>query len=255
LDALAEELKRVDSLYMKLIGLNFGVVAFLFVGFVSRDASLSVFGISLKDFPGMKEFLVGLVTTVSIFNLFISTSRETMQHVVNTVIDSTLDQKLAPFAKLAYPTAFHLKIYAARAFDRWVFPRFSTKLLTIVIGILVVSWFLLLLSLSIALSLLLCFEIYKNPSLGNWSIAVLWYVALGWVIALLWLVRMNLPLPYSDQGILKKLRELQETDPVEYRILLKQIFPNNRPLGTLKKHRIDLYAKQAIEHAEERATR
>jgi hypothetical protein len=215
-DAVSAEARRLEDWNVKLLSIQFGIMAFLVVGFVSSDVSVSIFGVSLKNATGLKEVLLALSATVGMVSLFISSSRDTLVYIIDGITDLSADKTFSAYAKLSIPTQFNLKTYVGKQYELWVFPTFITKILFAIIVMLIVVLFFLVIAFSIGVSGMLFLDIYRNPTLGIWSGAILIYVTIAWALALIWAVRFNAPLPYKDMNVLQKLAALQETDPDEH---------------------------------------
>jgi hypothetical protein len=222
--ALADGARALEKSEIKLTLCQFAISAFIILGLLSSDASISLFGVSLKQATGLKEILVALSATLAVATIAVSQSKQLRLSVIDRLIELKTDAKFVAFAKLAAPASFNLQIYVARQFDKWIFPTLLTKSTMILLALLLFALFVSLFALSIALSVYLNVEIFRKPSLGDWSYVALGYTWLAYVVSVLWLIRAHFPLPFKDMHVIQELEALRKTDPAAYARRLQEVY-------------------------------
>jgi hypothetical protein len=218
LASLAAPLKQLEETTIKLFLFQAAILGFLAVGFVSPETKLSVFGFDLKNVDGLREILLAISATIALGIFGLASSRDTTIFMLTVICEQTQPQLTLPYAKYALPSAFNLRMYLPREYDRWMFPRFPKKTFAVTIallcltmvGIVIVAsfaihWSLIVASFAIHWSLIK--EIWRHPGLGNWSIAALVYVFASYFVNLCFLMNRWLPLPYLDQSQLRNGRK------------------------------------------------
>ena len=219
-----DAVKQIEDWQIKLMSVSFAISGFLVVGFVTEDASISLFGVSLKQVGGLKEVLLALSATIGVLSLILTPSKETLIALLERLRERSVDKKLLPLANLAMRSSFHVKTYWPREFNRWIFPSAFTKLLSFVTGLLWLAVGLFLFLVSFGLTLYLAIQIYRHPTLGIWSTVILYYVGAVLLLSIVVTVKRAVPMPYRDQSELQGMSELQQTNPAAHLALLKKYF-------------------------------
>ena len=138
----SDQAAKADERLSKLVAVNFAITAFLIVVFISADASLSLFGISLKNVAGVREILLGITGIIVILVAVLSTSRDILIFTVEKVLELRSGPQFKSFTDLAAPSAMGIKFYVGRQFDRWLFPTRFTRLITFFMTILLFALFI-----------------------------------------------------------------------------------------------------------------
>jgi hypothetical protein len=206
LAAISAEARRLESWEVKLIVAQATIAVFFVVGFLSRDPSLSLFGVSLKDAIGIKEVVLAISSTLSIMSMVVTSSKNTLLHVLDVIVEMSTPKEYVGFAKLATPTSFSVKAYFARQYERWVFSTFFPKFFFVSVALLGMILVVFIIAFSMGLYIIIFLDIYQHPTLGRWSTAILAYTGVTWIFGAFWLVRFYAPLPYRDMGPARKLR-------------------------------------------------
>lgn len=238
---LSAQAKQLDETLVKLLVLQFALSAFQAVGFISNDASISLFGVTLKQAAGVKEVLLFLNALVALATWTITISRDTCLVVLERLSELTTDEALGAFGKLAAPTFFGVKVYVPRAYDDWIFPTRANSWLFAVVSGVAIFLTLAIICFSLALNILFFVGIYKQPTLGQWSYWLLAFVALTLAFGVLFVVRFYCPLPYRDQSGLLALQALEQADTKLFRRFRAEIYgPDSRYRRYTWRHRRDL---------------
>jgi hypothetical protein len=221
---ICAQAKQLEEWLAKLFLIQIALTIFQVVGFISNDASLSLFGITLKQAAGVKEMLLAFSASVAVITWMVILSRDTTMIVIERLIELSTDDRFVLFDKLAAPTPFNIKVYVPRAYEDWIFPTLPNRFtfLVFVVGAILLSLAVFLFSL--AVNVVFFLDVYRNPTLGIWSKFVLSYVAFVAFIGVLFLVRFYLPQPYRDQSMLLEMKALEEADPALYRRKLEEVY-------------------------------
>lgn len=225
---IAASARRLEGWQIWLFATQTAILGFLLVGLVSNDASISLLGISIKNAPGVKEVLLGLVATIAILIYAVATLKDVRLFIVEKVIELRTDSKFMSLAQVAAPSAFESSVFMPKQYARYLFPTKLTKVLFAMPAVL----FLLLLAFVYCLSIILYFyviaDVYWNPTLpGNWSQVIVAFAIASQALGILWMARAWIPLPYRDMSVLLELNRLQETDPEAYQRRLQEVFPED----------------------------
>ena len=224
-EAVTHKIQKLEGWQIKLMTLSFAISAFLVVGFISNDASVSLFGISLKQVTGLKEILLAVSATIGVLMALFTQAKEPLISILQRLKElTTTDKTLLQFAMLSAPASFNLRVYLPREYDHWIFPTALTRCSTLFAGLL---WLIVIFAnfvFSIGLNLALAVQIYRQPTLGIWSTLILWYLAAALSLGLISTIKLHAPLPYSDQGDLKRIGELEKTNPAAAHALRKKYF-------------------------------
>jgi hypothetical protein len=223
ISALSSSAKQLEDWEIKLLLSQVGISAFILMGFVSTEVSISIFGVSLKQAAGLKELLLALSATVSVATYAVSQSKILKLIVIDKLTELRTDPEFIAFAKLAAPASYQMNMYIAKQYDKWIFSTPLTKSVTFVLTTLFVSFFLLMLGFSVGLWVCLFYEILRAPSVGIWSYFALAYCSVAYALCILWLMRAGVPLPFRDMHALQQLKAL-EGDPVVYAAKLREIY-------------------------------
>ena len=246
LTRMAAQAKQLDEWLIKLFVVQITLTGFQVVGFVVPDASVSLFGITLKQASGVKEILISFYCLIAVATWITMLSRDTAITVLERAIEITTDAAFIDFGKLATPTPFGTKIYVPRAYEDWIFP---TRLNTAIFWILSALSILLYTAIfcaSVAINAFLFMDIYRHPTLGTTSYWVLSFVGLTLALGILFITRFYLPQPYRDQSVLQDLRALEHTDPGLYRRKRAEIYG---PQSRLRKYTWSFLAQSAVTKA------
>jgi hypothetical protein len=228
---ISTSIRRAESRIIKLISLQFAIALFFVVGFLSSEQSISIFGVSLNQVPGLKEVLLAVYATVAAATMPLITIRDTKIFVLEKIAELRDDKAFLPFTKLQIASAFDLNVYLPRQYEDWIFPALFSRLFFAFLSLIVMTIILCALGVWIILFCLVYRAIYLNPSLGVWSYLILTYSCLCVVGNALWAVRFNLPLPYRDKSDLKRMMEIKDVDPIEHQRLFEKLFGRRKELG------------------------
>ncbi|WP_426435898.1 hypothetical protein [Bradyrhizobium genosp. P] len=201
---LSEPIKQLDDSLIKLSVIQFAILGFLAVEFVSSDATFSLFGLSVKNAPGLKEFLLAFSATVAIAIGAITGTRDTTVNMIQGISQRTANARFGQYAAYALPIGFNLRLYLPLERKRGQFSTGPAKLVTVVIALLVVFVFLSTLVASAAIHWMILKDIWTHPTLGPWSYFALTYVVASYLLNLLILLKRLLPFPYDDKSELKR---------------------------------------------------
>jgi hypothetical protein len=217
-------IKQLEAWQVKMMTTSFAISAFLVTGFITDDATVSLFGVSLKQAVGLKEVLLALSATIGVFMTSITQSKETLIAVLEKLTQLSTDREVLPLAALATRSSFHLKFYVPRQYDKWILPTFFTMLYSLLLGLLWIIVVLFMLAAVFGLTAFLAIQIYRHPTLGIWSTAILYYVGVVFMLSIFSTLKLILPMPYRDKSDLKKMLELETTNPAEYLALRRKYF-------------------------------
>lgn len=197
---LSEPVKQLDDWLIKLGITQFAILAFLMIEFVSPETTFSLFGLSMKAAPGLKEVLLAFVSTLAIAISAITGSRDTSVNIIQGVTKRTSDEQFQRFAAYASPIGFNLRLYLPLEYRRGQFSKLPTKLVSLILGALAFSVFLSTLFVSAAVQWMIIKDIWLNPTLGGWSYFAVTYVATAYLLCLLTMIKRLVPLPYNDHS-------------------------------------------------------
>lgn len=200
LKQLSDQAVRQDDRLAKLILLNYTILAFLVLGYVSEDTTMSFLGISLKSTSAVREVLLASSATVAITVTMLSASRDILIWALESLVKLKSGPDFAEISLLSVPSSFGLKTYFAKSSSRYVFSSPFTRSLKLAAGVIFLGLFLILLATSISISFSVALQVYRAPALGGWSYAIFIYVIGSWLFMLLWFIWFHLPLPYSDKS-------------------------------------------------------
>src|SRR5882762_6193196 len=79
---LCAQIKQLEDWLIKLFVLQISLTGFQVIGFVGNDASISLFGITLKQATGVKEILIAFYAFIAVATWMIIISRDTVQTVL-----------------------------------------------------------------------------------------------------------------------------------------------------------------------------
>ncbi|MFL9499093.1 hypothetical protein ACJMQP_03445 [Rhodopseudomonas palustris] len=221
---LSAQAKQLEEWTIKLLVLQIAMTAFQVVGFLGNEASISLFGVTLKQAVGVKEILIAFYATVALATWTLMISKETTLTILERLTELSTDESFANFGKIANPTSFSIKFYASRLYEDWMFPTRLNTALFVVIWIVAAMIFIAIFVVSCAVNVVFVLDIYRNPTLGIWSNFVLCYVGLVMIFGLLFIARFYVPQPYRDQSVLLELKALEEADPALYRRKRAEIY-------------------------------
>jgi Zn-dependent protease with chaperone function len=221
---LSAQAKQLEDWLVKLYGLQIALTGFLVIGFLGNDASLSLFGVTLKQAIGVKEIIISLSALIAMATWMVLISRDTALSVLERLVELSTAEPFVPFGKLAGPTSFNVKVYVPRAYEDWIFPTRANKMLFNLLLAVSATLLFAVFLFSFAVNLVLILDIYRQPTLGTWSIWILSYVGLTFFVGLLFLARFYLPQPYLDQSISLALKELEAVDPKLYRRQCEEVY-------------------------------
>jgi hypothetical protein len=209
MNRLVSPIKQQEEWMLKLFALQFTILVFLVVGFAAKDVTFNFFGVALGNVPGIKEMLLALSATIALLILVLAASRDTTIVLAQSISDRTVDSKFAAYAKFASPSAFSFRLYLPREHGRWMFATKVTKSVTILIALLTSLIAIASIVASVSIQVVLIGEVWRHPTIGNWSYFSLAYVGAAYLLNILILLRRSLPFPYEDKSSLKKQARLR----------------------------------------------
>jgi hypothetical protein len=221
---LCTQVKQLEDWLIKLFILQIALTGFQVVGFIGNDASISLFGITLKQATGVKEILIALYAFIAVAAWMVIISRDTALTVLERLVELSTGEPFVEFGKLAAPTSFNVKFYMPSAYEDWIFPTRANQLLFVVFVVTAVSISLAVFLFSLAVNLVFVLDIYRHPTLGVWSTWILGYVGLTLFFGLIFLIRFYFPQPYQDQSVLLALKALEEVDSALFRRKRAEIY-------------------------------
>lgn len=130
--ALSAQAKQLEDWAIKLLIVQIAITGFQVVGFVGNDASISLFGVTLKQATGVKEILISLYALVAVATWMVLISRDTSLTVLERLVELSTKEPFVHFGKLSTPTSFNLKFYMPRAHEDWIFPTRVNKFVFLV---------------------------------------------------------------------------------------------------------------------------
>jgi hypothetical protein len=203
LASLAAPIKQQEEWMLKLLFLQTTILGFLAVSFVSPDAKIGVFGFDLRAVDGLREILLALSATIALAIFCLVSTRDTAILILNVICEQTQQKSFLPYAKYVLPSAFSLRFYLPREYDRWFFSILPRRAFAMVIAVLLVVMFGIAFVASIAIHWSLIKDIWHHPGLGKWSIAALVYVFTCYLVNICVALNRWLPFPYKDQSFLR----------------------------------------------------
>jgi len=219
-----DAVKELEGWQIKVMSLSLAVIAFQVVSYVTADASVSLFGVSVKQGGSVREILVALVSTLAVLMTICTHSKEILIAVLERITELSTDKASLQFARLATRSSFQIKVYVPQQFNDWIFPTLFTRFLSLTLWVLWSAAFFFLMLASTALQVFLAYEIYRHPTLGIWSTAIVYYVMGAFILVFFAAIKLHCPLPYRDKSDLKLMGELQFKDPRRHRELQKKYF-------------------------------
>jgi hypothetical protein len=208
--SLSDQVLRLDARIGKLFLFMFSTNAFLVMAFLSPDISMSFLGVSIKSQSSVREVLLVVVAETTLAISTLSASRDVLICTAEKIASLTADAKFAGFYQLASPSAFDIKIYLPRQYERWIFPAWITRSIGWFISFMTLYSFVLLFGVGIALSFAILDQVCRSPAFGLWSYGIVVFVIGAWLVSLLSAVRLHCPLPYKDSGELMKMSKLRK---------------------------------------------
>lgn len=221
---LIHTVEQLEARQLKLMTYQIAISAFMVLGLVSSEATVTLFGIPLKDAPGVKEILLVLASSIAIVFFAQEQSKLLRLTIVEKLSELKTDDDFVDFAKLAIKTPFDLRGYAAKQYNKWIFATIPTRLATGLIVLLLGAALLIYLVAAWALWVYVFVQIYRAPTLGLWSYIALLYGVIISAGLFFWLIRANFPFPYRDHRKLKQLRDLEKSNPAAYRALWNELY-------------------------------
>jgi hypothetical protein len=224
---LGAQAKQLDEWLIKLFIVEVALTGFQVVGFIVSDASISLFGVTLKQAAGVKEVLLAFYCFVALTLWMVAVSRDTILAVSERLVELSTEQRLTNFGKLAAPTFFNMKFYFPSAHDDWIFPTLTNKIFFVIFCIVGLFVILANFLFSVAVNIFFFVDISRQPTLGTWSTLILAFVCLTVLFGFLFIVRFQLPLPYTDKSEALAIEALKECDPSLYRRQLAEMYGAN----------------------------
>ncbi|MBI5128589.1 MAG: hypothetical protein HZA66_04045 [Rhodopseudomonas palustris] len=204
-DSLAVPIKQQEEWIIKLLTIQFTLVVFLLVGFVSEDVTFHVLGVDLKNIVGLREVLLALSVTAAMFAMLLLSARDTAIHMITEIQKRKSPEAFRHFAAFAAPRAFNFRVYLPREFDDWIFERIPRGVYAFIFFPLLASVFGSLIAVSFVVQWIIITEVWKAPMLGAWSYAAIGYAIAVYLLNCVILLRRSLPFPYYDSSELKRL--------------------------------------------------
>jgi Fe2+ transport system protein B len=201
--SLVAPIKQQEDWILKLVGIQFTIVLFLVVGFASKDVTVNFFGIALGNVPGIKEVLLGISATVALFIAMLTSARDTTLCLVESISKRTTNKTFAAYEKFALPSHFNFRLYLPREYNRWIFAKKPTKVVTVTIALLSLFLMIAFIVAATAIQVVFIREIWKHPTIGFWSYFSLAYILAAYFLHLLIFLRRSVPFPYEDKSMLK----------------------------------------------------
>jgi len=180
--SLVAPIKQQEDWILKLFALQFTIILFLIVGFATKDVTLNFFGVALGNVPGIKEMLLALSSTAALLILILVSSRDTTIVLAEGITDRTVDPRFVVYARFVLPSAFNVRFYVPREFNRWIFATKINKSITIFIAFLTVSIMIASIVASLAIQVVLIGEVWRHPTLGYWSYFALAYIGAAYLL-------------------------------------------------------------------------
>jgi hypothetical protein len=224
ISTLTTTIEQLEGRELKLLGLSVTISIFMVLCVISSDASISIFGVPIKNAPGVKELLLVLAATITLLAFMLQQAKQLRVTVLDKLVALRTQAEFAHFAKLATKAHYDLSIYVARQFDKWIFPTLSTKLTSFLTGLLLTLVFVSFLGFNLSIWIYVFWELLHAPTLGAWSYAALLYAGAAFLCVLLWWLRATLPFPYRDNRKLLRLAQLRETDPAAFEALWNEVY-------------------------------
>jgi hypothetical protein len=177
---LTATIHQIEGWQIKLITLQFAILCFLAVGFLSGDSALSLFGLTLKNVGGIREILMVVSSSLVMVELVLGLEKETRITIVEEIAARGVDKKFWDLFKWSLPAAFGVHVYFPKRHQHWILPttftewffRFQTALMSLAVTALLVG--------AISVQLYVLWDIYQRPTWpGVWTDAVVLYVGLS----------------------------------------------------------------------------
>lgn len=235
-DRLSVQVKQSEDWLLKLILFQIGLMAFQIVGLLNKDASMSLLGVTIQNVAGIKEVVLAIYATMALLTWFMLMSRDTGLAVLEHLVELSSDHKARELAKLARPAAFNLRFIFPRQYDDWIFATWPTKWLTLLFFICLALISFAAICASAVVNAALIVLVYRNPTLGDWSIYTIYYAIAVFGVGVLFLVLYYFPLPFRDHRVLIEINKLRDAGDPKYMDRLNEVYgPNSKyrrtPLG------------------------
>jgi hypothetical protein len=77
ISSLKDIIRQLESWQIKILSMQLAISSFLLIGFISRESSITLFGVALKQAVGLKEILLSLSATLTVLMCGITTLKDT----------------------------------------------------------------------------------------------------------------------------------------------------------------------------------
>ncbi|MBN8978900.1 MAG: hypothetical protein J0I08_20730 [Rhizobiales bacterium] len=221
--------KEADERLVKLMIFQSSLLAFQILGILGSDISLTTTGLTLKNVPGIKEVVLVVYATVGLIIWLVFMSRDTRLIVMEKIVELSEDSETIDIVKLAVPSSFNVRFYFPQQYKDWVFETCVSKFVARSFGILLLVMAACMILTSLAVNVYIFMQILLHPALGLWSYLSLTYAALATLAGIAFMIFFYVPLPYSDQSIIRVIDELSKKSDPSYPAKLEEVYgPNSK---------------------------
>lgn len=202
----------------KLTVTNLVLLTALFLNAVVLPPDLSIAGLKASDVGKVKELLLFVSATLSVFAAMMNYELQALKSVTYAWLRKKYPKELFEYLKMPYGQRAG-EIPNMRPIGlRHHFPTAFADFAGVSIGLMLLTFLATLFAASLVVYVAIVKDVVINPSLPSfWSWAVIVYAGACYLINLAFTAFMWLPVPYRDYSLSNELSHLAKVDPVEYK--------------------------------------
>jgi hypothetical protein len=225
IDRLQARRTELDRLYWRIAVVQMVLTIALFLNaIVLPAAEVSIAGLSAKQVGAIKEIVLFVAATLSVFLAIVALERQAVGVFLLTWARKHFPADMTYAVESIYDSWPHMPEIVHRQAGRY---RPATRLLAAtyaLLAILYVAWMILMVAASVIVFVVIAVDVATTPSLPVfWSRAIVAYAAIGYAMYFIFLVLLHSPLPFRDYSLVMELDELRKQSKEKYEERLRDI--------------------------------
>ncbi|WP_202325569.1 hypothetical protein [Mesorhizobium sp. 113-3-9] len=223
LDLLLSRRDYIKERYNKILIINTSLFLFVAANYFGVVSDISIFGISIKNSPGVAEFLLATSSTIGLYSVSMHGNITVIDGTISYLISKIFPKGMENVLKSALLTDYQFGKYFPINSPHIVFTEVHSLFSILsAIGTAIAYVFCAVVVMFINIKMLL--SLWEKSSLGIYSQAAIVYVVFCGIIGLMLIILSRMPGPYRDYTSLQRIQIAEQLNPAHAEALREQAY-------------------------------
>lgn len=212
LDLLVARRDQIKANSSRVSVVNLSLSVFLLATYFKVGADVSVLGISIKDSPGVPEFLLATNATMALYISSLQGNVSILEGAISHLIEKVFPVGMSNVMRAALLTEATIRKYFPLNMPHLLFTDFHRRLGNFL------AYFMIVVAFGVAIIIIgfnaaLIFSIWQQSWIGVYSKLIVIYVAICGIFSFLFMFLTRLPTTFTDYSLLHQMQIAEQLNP------------------------------------------